>query len=167
MSMAVDIDGHMPLAAANSNNEDVWQTENLRALVNFYVAYYEQGEQKMWQEFTQYCQPLTYCLDLTGLFKRYLEYKTQLQELDTEPLELASEFEDRLDELDLLRYKLFSSFEISLLFNNQETWDRYAIKRLRIIQDASLNRQQKAQLINQQFEHLPEQMKQAVRSAQG
>jgi len=164
--MAVDIDGHVPLAAANSDNEDVWQTENLRALFDFYIAYYEEGEEKMWQEFTQYCQPLTYCLELTNLFKRYLEYKIQLQNLDTERLELASEFEDRLDELDLLRYQLFSAFEISLLFDNEETWDRYAIKRLRINQDASLNKQQKAQLINQQLEQLPEQMKQAVTPTQ-
>jgi lipase chaperone LimK len=162
MNVAVDIDGHVPATADNPNNKDAWQTEELRALLDFYVAYYEEGEQKMWQEFNQYCHPLTYCFELTNLFKRYLEYKTQLQDLDTERLELASEFEDRLDKLDWLRYKLFSSLEISLLFDNEEVWDRHAINRLRINQDASLNKQQKAQLISQQLEQLPEHMQQAV-----
>jgi len=162
MSVAVDIDGHVPATADNPNNEDVWQTEELRALLDFYVAYYEEGEQEMWQEFNQYCHPLTYCSELTDLFKRYLEYKTQLQDLDTERLELASDFEDRLDKLNLLRSELFSSLEISLLFDTEEVWDRHAIDRLRINQDASLNKRQKAQLVKQQLEQLPEHMKQAV-----
>ena len=162
ISITVDIDGHIPRTADKSYNQEAWQTEDLRALLDFYVAYYEEGEQKMWQEFNQYCHPLTYCFELTNLFKRYLEYKTQLQNLDTERLDLASEFEDRLDKLDLLRYKLFSSQEISLLFDNEQSWDRHAIERLRINQDTSLNKQQKAQLIGQQLEQLPEHMKPAV-----
>jgi lipase chaperone LimK len=162
MSVAIDIDGHVPNTADNSDNEDVWQTEELRALLDFYVAYYEEGEQKMWQEFNQYCHPLTYCSELTELFKRYLDYKTQLQNLDTERLELASDFEDRLDELDMLRSELFSLLEISLLFDNEEVWDRHAIERLRINQNASLSKLQKSQQVKQQLEQLPEDMKQAV-----
>jgi lipase chaperone LimK len=161
-SFAIDIDGHVPNTADNSDNEDVWQTEELRALLDFYVAYYEEGEQKMWQEFNQYCHSLTYCSELTELFKRYLDYKTQLQNLDTERLELASDFEDRLDELDMLRSELFSLLEISLLFDDEEVWDRHAIERLRINQNASLSKLQKAQQVKQQLEHLPEHMKQAV-----
>jgi lipase chaperone LimK len=162
LNMAVDIDGHLPINPENSNIEEVWQTENLRVLLDFYVAYYEQSEKKMWQEFNQYCHPLSFCHDLTALFERYLLYKIQLQNLDTEQLNLASEFEDRLDRLNLLRNELFSVREISLLFDNEEVWDRHAIQRLRINQDASLTKQQKAQLVQQQLEQMPEQMKQAV-----
>ena len=166
MSVAIDIDGHVPNTADNSDNEDVWQTEELRALLDFYVAYYEEGEQKMWQEFNQYCHPLTYCSELTELFERYLEYKTQLQNLDTERLDLASDFEDRLDELGMLRSELFSLLEISLLFDNEEVWDRHAIERLRINQNASLSKLQKAQQVKQQLEQLPDDMKQAVAPTQ-
>jgi lipase chaperone LimK len=166
MSVAIDIDGHVPNTADNSDNEDVWQTEELRALLDFYVAYYEEGEQKMWQEFNQYCHPLTYCSELTELFERYLEYKTQLQNLDTERLDLASDFEDRLDELDMLRSELFSLLEISLLFDNEEVWDRHAIERLRINQNASLSKLQKAQQVKQQLEQLPDDMKRAVAPTQ-
>jgi lipase chaperone LimK len=166
MSVAIDIDGHVPNTADNSDNEDVWQTEELRALLDFYVAYYEEGEQKMWQEFNQYCHPLTYCSELTELFERYLEYKTQLQNLDTERLDLASDFEDRLDELDILRSELFSLLEISLLFDNEEVWDRHAIERLRINQNASLSKLQKAQQVKQQLEQLPDDMKRAVAPTQ-
>jgi lipase chaperone LimK len=162
MSVAVDIDGHMPNTTDNPDNEDTWQTEELRALLDFYIGYYEEGEQKMWQQFNQYCHPLTYCSELTELFIRYLDYKTQLQNLDTERLDLASDFEDRLDNLDMLRSELFSSLEISLLFNNEEIWDRHAIDRLRINQNASLSKLQKAQQVNQQLEQLPAHMKQAV-----
>lgn len=162
LNMTVDIDGHLPISPENANIKEVWRTENLRALLDFYIAYYEQSKQKMWQEFNQYCHPLSYCHDLTALFERYLIYKIQLQNLDTEQLNLASEFEDRLDKLDVLRHQLFSAREISLLFNNEEVWDRHAIQRLRINQDASLTKQQKAQLVQQQLEQMPEQMKQAV-----
>jgi lipase chaperone LimK len=162
MSVAIDIDGHVPNTADNSDNEAAWQTEELRALLDFYVAYYEEGEQRMWQEFNQYCHPLTYCSELMELFKRYLEYKTQLQHLDTERLDLASDFEDRLDKLNMLRSELFSSLEISLLFDNEEVWDRHAIDRLHINQNASLSKLEKAQQVKQQLEQLPEHMKQAV-----
>ena len=162
MSVAIDIDGHVLNTADNSDNEAAWQTEELRALLDFYVAYYEEGEQKMWQEFNQYCHPLTYCSELKELFKRYLQYKTQLQHLDTERLDLASDFEDRLDKLDMLRSELFSSLEISLLFDNEEIWDRHAIDRLRINQNESLSKLEKAQQVKQQLEQLPEHMKQAV-----
>ena len=166
MSVAIDIDGHVPNTADNSDNEGVWQTEELRALLDFYVAYYEEGEQKMWQEFNQYCHPLTYCSELTELFERYLEDKTQLQNLYTERLDLASDFEDRLDELDMLRSELFSLLEISLLFDNEEVWDRHAIERLRINQNASLSKLQKAQQVEQQLEQLPDDMKRAVAPTQ-
>lgn len=162
LNMVVDIDGHLPIDPEKSNLKKAWQTEHLRALLDFYIAYYEQSEQKMWQEFNQYCHPLSYCNDLTTLFERYLGYKIRLQNLDTEQLNLASEFEDRLDKLDLLRAELFSKREISLLFDNEEVWDRHAIQRLRINQDASLTKQQKTQLVQQQIEQMPEQMKQAI-----
>ncbi|MFQ3189840.1 MAG: lipase chaperone LimK [Paraglaciecola sp.] len=162
LNMTVDIDGHLPISPENANIKKVWRTENLRALLDFYIAYYEQSKQKMWQEFNQYCHSLSYCHDLTALFERYLVYKIQLQNLDTEQLNYASEFEDRLDKLDVLRHQLFSIREISLLFDNEEVWDRHAIQRLRINQDASLTKQKKAQLVQQQLEQMPEQMKQAV-----
>jgi lipase chaperone LimK len=162
INMPVDIDGYMPPTIDKLDNKDVWQTENLRALLDFYIAYYEEGEQRMWQEFNQYCRTLDYCAGLMELFKRYLMYKKQLQSVDGEYLHLASEFENRLDQLALLRNKLFSLSEINVLFNNEETWDRHAIDRLRINQDTSLNRLQKAQLVTQQLKQLPEHMQQAV-----
>lgn len=166
MHMPVDIDGHLPTPPERLETKDAWQTENLRALLDFYIAYYEQSEQKMWQEFNQYCHPLIYCVELTELFQRYLLYKRQLQHLDTEHLDLALEFENRLDKLEVLRSKLFSAHEISMLFGNEEAWDRHAIERLRINQDVNLSHQQKVQLVNQQLEQLPEQMKQAVAPTQ-
>jgi lipase chaperone LimK len=162
MYMLVDIDGHQPINSAHRNVKDNWQNKNLKALFDFYIAYYEQGEQKMWLEFDQYCHPLIYCVELRAFFQRYVVYKTKLQNLDTEKLNLASEFENRLDKLNLLRNELFSAHEIDLLFDNEESWDRLAIERLRINQDASLSRQQKTQLIKQQLEQLPEHMKAAV-----
>jgi lipase chaperone LimK len=162
MYMSVDIDGHQQISSAHLNVKDNWQNENLRALFDFYIAYYEQGEQKMWLEFNQYCHALIYCVELTELFQRYVVYKTQLQNLDTEQLNLASEFANRLDKINLLRHALFSAHEIGLLFEKEQAWDRHAIERLRINQDTSLSRQQKTQLIKQQLEQLPEHMKAAV-----
>ncbi|MFT6330062.1 MAG: lipase chaperone LimK [Bermanella sp.] len=162
LNMAVDIDGRLPISPEISSATEVWQTEDLRALLDFYIAYYEQSELKMWQQFNQYCHPFSFCNDLTALFERYLLYKMQLQNLDTDRVNLASEFEDRLDRLNLLRNELFSAREISLLFENEEVWDRYAIQRLRINQDASLTKQQKTQLVQQQITQMPESMKQAV-----
>lgn len=162
LNMAVDIDGRLPIIPETSSSKKVWQTEDLRALLDFYVAYYEQSERKMWQEFNQYCYPFSFCNDLTALFGRYLLYKMQLQNVGTGRVNLASEFEDRLDRLNLLRNELFSAREISVLFDNEEAWDRYAIQRLRINQDASLTKQQKALLVQQQLKQMPESMKQAV-----
>jgi lipase chaperone LimK len=166
MYLSVDIDGHPPISIANLNVKGNWQNKNLRALLDFYIAYYEQGEQKMWLEFNQYCHPLIYCVELTEIFQRYVMYKTQLQNLDAEQLNLASEFANRLDKLSLLRNELFSEHEIGLLFEKEEAWDRHAIERLRINQDASLSRQQKTQLIQQQLEQLPQHMKAAVEPTQ-
>lgn len=162
LNMVIDIDGDPPATLENSNTKETWQTEDLRALLDFYIAYYEDSEQKMWREFNQYCHPLSYCNDLVALFERYLIYKIQLQNLDTEQLNLVSEFEDRLDRLSILRNELFSTREVDLLFGNEEAWDRHAIQRLRLNQDANATKQQKTQLVQQQLEQMPEQMKQAV-----
>lgn len=162
----VEVDGHIEPDSHSSENTAPWQTENLRPLLDYYLAYYEEGEQQMWQAFDAYCAPLPYCPALTELFERYLEYKTRLKGLDNERLTLASEFEDRLDKVNLLRSKLFSEYEISLLFQNEEEWDRQAIERLSINQDPSLSKQQKAFLVNQHLELLPEHMQQAVEPTQ-
>jgi lipase chaperone LimK len=52
------------------------------------------------------------------------------------------------------------------LFDNEEVWDRHAIERLRINQNASLSKLQKAQQVKQQLEQLPDDMKRAVAPTQ-
>ncbi len=156
-SVKVNIDSDQ----GNGNLQN-WLNDSLGALFDFYISYYEQGENEMWQAFNQYCDPLPYCASLTELFSRYVDYKKRLVEFEAGPLQVADSFSIRLENIESLQGQMFTHEEIEALFANSNQWDRYAIERLAIQQDETISQQQKSDLITRQLMQLPEEMRIAV-----
>lgn len=154
----VKIDGAQPGALQGSD----WLSLEIRDLFDYFISFYEDGESAMWERFTNYCAPRQYCPALHNLFFRYVEYKVQLQSLDSDIALTAEDHIDRMARAEDLQRELFSLKEKNILFQAQSKWDHHAMQRLKIRQDETLNEADKSALLAVHFEQLPEQLKEAV-----
>ena len=142
--------------------DETWLNAGIQDLFAYFIGFYEQGEEQMWAQFNAYCQSKLYCPALQHLFSRYVDYKTQLQRFDTDVINSADDFYRRQEGINHLRNTLFSAEEIASLFFANDDWDKYAIERLAIRQDATLSEQAKSALIVEQLQRLPEALQQAI-----
>lgn len=145
-----------------SNSTQHWLNQQVKDLFEHFLLYYQDGEQVMWQAFNQHCQTLDYCPALSELFKRYLQYKHDLQTLDGEPIQQADDIAQRLEQLKELQQHWFNQAERQALFDDELAWDEQALERLRIAQDPNLSPEQKQWSLQQHLAQLPEDQRRAL-----
>ncbi len=141
--------------------------DQLKPLFDQFLLHYEQGEQAVWRAFRQYCADNAIGqeeqAEITDLLKRYLDYKQQLAAFDT-PISNADleTVEERLELLAGLRQQHFDSLEIKRLFAEEHQYDAFAVERLRLLSDPQLTDMQKMNLLQEQVNQWPEDMRMAI-----
>ncbi|RPA51097.1 hypothetical protein EGC79_10995 [Shewanella vesiculosa] len=104
---------------------------------------------------------------LAALFQRYRDYKIAIASLkDASPaidgdIDLTMTF-DFIEQAHLLQQRYFSALEIDAFFARDNKYDQQAFERLRIRQDSSLTREQKAELLAHQISQLDEEERRAI-----
>ncbi|MFT4938432.1 MAG: lipase chaperone LimK [Paraglaciecola sp.] len=159
--LKIDIDGGSQVRSQLSATDD-WLDTDIRFLFDFFAAMFVEDERVMWDQFNQFCAPLAYCLSMTDLYKRYLDYKVSLGGIAETPLLKPQDFTKRLDDIEALRRIIFSKIEKRALFADTEIWDRHAIDRMQINQDPGLRDEEKMLLLEQHIESLPAAMKASI-----
>lgn len=158
---SIDID-----ASSMAHDETDWLNEELRTLFDYFVSFYEESDTVMWMQFNEHCKALSYCNELRDLFSRYIDYKMQLHEFDSYHESNLDTIRRRLDQISALQLQLFSEAERQALFEPLQQWDEYALQRMAINRDETLNDQQKAELLAHHISQLPDGMRQAVTPTQ-
>lgn len=138
---------------AVSQNEH-WLQPSLKTLFDHYLLEYEQDSAAMWYAFDRHCLALNDCAKVTELFKRYIDYKQALANIDDGQQQTVAEISIRLEQLADVRNTFFSEQEIMVLFGEENRWQQSALQRLAIRQDPSLSEQQKQQLLNLHYQSL-------------
>ena len=104
---------------------------------------------------------------LAALFQRYRDYKIAIASLkDASPaidgdIDLTMTF-DFIEQAHLLQQRYFSALEIDAFFAKDNKYDQQAFERLKIRQDSSLTREQKAELLAHQISQLDEEERRAI-----
>lgn len=104
---------------------------------------------------------------LAALFQRYRDYKIAIASLkDASPaidgdIDLTMTF-DFIEQAHLLQQSYFSAHEIDAFFARDNKYDQQAFERLKIRQDSSLTREQKAELLAHQISQLDEEERRAI-----
>jgi|GEM_PF-1637326 len=104
---------------------------------------------------------------LAALFQRYRDYKIAIASLrDASPaidgdIDLTMTF-DFIEQAHLLQQSYFSALEIDAFFAKDNKYDQQAFERLKIRQDSSLTREQKAELLAHQISQLDEEERRAI-----
>lgn len=104
---------------------------------------------------------------LAALFQRYRDYKIAIASLkDASPaidgdIDLTMTF-DFIEQAHLLQQRYFSALEIDAFFAKDNKYDQQAFERLKIRQDSSLTREQKAALLAHQISQLDEEERRAI-----
>ena len=104
---------------------------------------------------------------LAALFQRYRDYKIAIASLkDASPaidgdIDLTMTF-DFIEQAHLLQQSYFSALEIDAFFARDNKYDQQAFERLKIRQDSSLTREQKAELLAHQISQLDEEERRAI-----
>jgi len=104
---------------------------------------------------------------LAALFQRYRDYKIAIASLkDASPaidgdIDLTMTF-DFIEQAHLLQQRYFSALEIDAFFAKDNKYDQQAFERLKIRQDSSLTREQKAELLTHQISQLDEEERRAI-----
>ncbi|MGE6570454.1 lipase chaperone family protein [Shewanella vesiculosa] len=104
---------------------------------------------------------------LAALFQRYRDYKIAIASLkDASPaidgdIDLTMTF-DFIEQSHLLQQNYFSALEIDAFFARDNKYDQQAFERLKIRQDSSLTREQKAELLAHQISQLDEEERRAI-----
>lgn len=94
---------------------------------------------------------------LSDLWSRYLKYREGVADLPVSAsrAETAKDFKAAFNQLQNLRKKYFSSYEIEGLFGVEDTYHQYTLNRLAIFDDQSLNEAEKAKQLSELFNQLP------------
>ncbi len=131
-----------------------WLQPGLKTLFDHYLLEYEQDSVAMWHAFDRHCLTLNDCAKVADLFKRYIDYKQALANIDDTQQQTVAEISIRLEQLADVRNAFFSEQEIMVLFGEENRWQQSALQRLAIRQDPSLSEQQKQQLLNLHYQSL-------------
>lgn len=131
-----------------------WLQPSLKTLFDHYLLEYEQDSVAMWHAFDRHCLTLNDCAKVTDLFKRYIDYKQALANIDDTQQQTVAEISIRLEQLADVKNRFFSEQEIMVLFGEENRWQQSALQRFAIRQDPSLSEQQKQQLLNLHYQSL-------------
>lgn len=95
---------------------------------------------------------------LSDLWSRYMQYRKQLGQLPppTTSKEDAKYYREILKNIQNLRKKFFSDYEIQGLFGTQNTYDQYTVDRMEILDNKNLSPTEKAEKLKNLFSQLPE-----------
>jgi len=140
-----------------NTNED-WFNSEILYLFNHFIDSGNGNLVAIDKIFNDYCRPLSYCVELTELFVRYMEYKKSFSELaidDDDRNNIEIIYQARED----LKNEYFSAYEQSVLFGLETDWDIQMLERRNILTDSNLSESQKREAIVQHIENLPQAQK--------
>ncbi len=159
-----DIDGQLEVDAQGN----LVITDQLRHLFDYFFS--TVGEQSFEQASSairdylasQLREPaLAQALDLLD---RYIDYKTELVELERR-FPMVTELDGlraREDAVQRLRASLFNAQEHAAFFASEEVYNQFTLERLAILHDPSLDPQDKAERIERLREGLPDELQQLL-----
>lgn len=98
---------------------------------------------------------------LIDLWTRYIQYRENLGDLQAPNFKQdeAKYYKAILSNMQSLRKKFFSNYEIEGLFGTEDVYNDYTIKRMEVMDDTQLSEQDKAKKLKELFENLPEDWK--------
>lgn len=130
----------------------------------FITQYGEKNIQQIKADFLSYIQsgykdPAL--SQITDLWNRYLDYRENLADLQQPSAEpdTASYYQGVFDNTQNLRKKYFSDYEIEGLFGPENTYHKYTLDRMRILENKKLSETEKAKKLSALFDALPEDWK--------
>ncbi|MEF9956605.1 MAG: lipase secretion chaperone [Acinetobacter sp.] len=126
----------------------------------FITQYGEKNIQQIKADFLSYIQsgykdPAL--SQITDLWNRYLDYRENLADLQQPSAEpdTASYYQGVFDNTQNLRKKYFSDYEIEGLFGPENTYHKYTLDRMRILENKKLSETEKAKKLSALFDKLP------------
>ncbi|WP_434278445.1 lipase secretion chaperone [Acinetobacter sp. CE-15] len=149
---------------ADASNRLIVNEQTKDCFEYFITQYGEKSIEQIKTDFLSYTkisykEPLL--SQLNDLWTRYIDYRSKLGDLQapTADKESAKYYQQILVNTQNLRKKFFSDYEIQGLFGTQDTYDRYTVDRLEIMDNQKLSVAEKAQKLKELFEQLPEDWK--------
>ena len=149
---------------ADASNRLIVNEQTKDCFEYFITQYGEKSIEQIKTDFLSYTkisykEPLL--SQLNDLWTRYIDYRSKLGDLQapTADKESAKYYQQILVNTQNLRKKFFSDYEIQGLFGTQDTYDRYTVDRLEIMDNQKLSAAEKAQKLKELFEQLPEDWK--------
>ncbi len=149
---------------ANSSNEMIINEQTKNCFEYFLTQYGEKTIAQIKVDFLSYTQT-TYknplLSRLNDLWSRYLEYRQQLQYLQAPNINHDSPdyYQHIFSNMKNLQKQFFSNYEIEGLFGQEDIYNEYTIKRIKILNNREIQTIQKAQKLKELFNELPEDWK--------